>query len=477
MEKYIFEGNLFMRLGAVLLTLTALLECSAALAATLVDARILPAEDYTRLVLDLSAPAKHSLFTLEHPDRVVIDLKDTSLAASLAGRQLEGGPINKVRTGKRERNTLRVVLDLAMPLEARGFTLAPKGNRGHRVVVDLLAAGKTSAIKPSAGKPSAGKINRQAIYARKRDILVVIDPGHGGADPGALGPGGIREKDVVLAISRELHRLLDREQGFSAKLTRTSDYFIRLRQRNRIARDHNADLLVSIHADAFKRSRAHGASVFALSKSGATSETARWLAASENTADLIGGSGSVSLSDKDDVLAGVLLDLSMTASMKASLTAGDRVLRSMGKVTSLHKRRVEQAGFVVLKSPDIPSILVETGFISNPAEAQRLKTRKHQQKLARAIYRGLLEYFNDQPPPGTLIAWLKQQGFAKTRAAATDIAGTGSSAPDNTHVIRKGDTLSEIARSNNISTRLLKNYNQLSSDDLRIGQVLKIPTG
>jgi len=441
-----------MKFSTVLLTLAVLLESSIALAASISNVRIWPTQDYTRLVFDLSSAVQHSVFALEKPDRLVIDLADTTLKTSLAKLELEGSPIKKIRSGNRSNNELRVVLDLLTSLDSRSFTLAPNGRYGHRLVVDLLRSGKTGKVRAK----------QQDVYTRKRDILVVIDPGHGGQDPGALGPQGVREKDIVLAISRDLHKLLNSEKGFSAQLTRTGDYFIRLRQRNKIAREHNADLLVSVHADAFKRTKAHGASVFALSKSGATSETARWLAASENTADLIGGSGSVSLSDKDNVLAGVLLDLSMTASMKASLTAGDRVLRSMGKVTSLHKRKVEQAGFVVLKSPDIPSILVETGFISNPAEARRLKTRKHQQKLARAIYRGLLQYFNDQPPPGTLIAWLKQQNIVT--------AG-------NTHVIREGDTLSEIARANNVSMRLLKNYNQLSSDDIRIGQVLKIPTG
>lgn len=444
-----------MKFSTVLLTLAVLLESATALAASISNVRIWPTQDYTRLVFDLSSSVQHSVFALDKPDRLVIDLADTTLETSLTKMELEGSPIKKIRSGNRSNNQLRVVLDLATPLDSRSFTLRPNGQYGHRLVVDLLKSGKT-------GQTGTVSAKHQDVYARKRDILVVIDPGHGGQDPGALGPQGIREKDIVLAISRDLQKLLNSEQGFAASLTRTGDYFIRLRHRNKIAREHNADLLVSVHADAFKRTKAHGASVFALSKRGATSETARWLAASENTADLIGGSGSVSLSDKDNVLAGVLLDLSMTASMKASLTAGDRVLRSMGKVTSLHKRKVEQAGFVVLKSPDIPSILVETGFISNPAEARRLKTRKHQQKIARAIYRGLLQYFNDQPPPGTLIAWLKQQEIVTAA---------------NTHVIREGDTLSEIARANNVSMRLLKNYNQLSSDDIRIGQVLKIPTG
>lgn len=415
------------------------------------NVRIWPAPDHTRLVFDLTAPVDHKVFSLAEPERLVIDLKETILNTSLGSIELKGSPVRKIRSARRNESDLRVVLDLSEKVSPKSFVLQPNDQYGHRLVIDLYDK-----------NGDAKTVTKRAdIQTRKRDILVVIDPGHGGEDPGALGPKGVKEKDVVLSVSRELQALLKKEKGFAARLTRKGDYFIRLRQRNKIAREYNADLLVSVHADAFKSPKANGVSVYALSKRGATSETARWLAASENTSDLIGGVGSVSLDDKDDVLAGVLLDLSMTASMKASLNVGDHVLQSMGKVSKLHKRRVEQAGFVVLKSPDIPSILVETGFISNPVEAGRLKTRKYQQKMARAIHRGLGKYFTEEPPPGTLLAWQKQQ-----KIAAEGI----------THIIRRGDTLSEIARANNVSTKRLMNFNGLKNDVLRVGQVLKIPT-
>lgn len=437
----------------LLLTLLLLVEGSLALADALNNVRIWPTRDYTRLVFDLSAPVKHKLFTLSKPERVVIDLTDTRLRTDLNQLELDNSPIKTVRSARRERKNLRVVLDMSSPMKPKSFTLKPEGQFGHRLVVDLYQQHQSLPTKT---------IKQVDTVSPKRDVLIVIDPGHGGRDPGALGPKGVREKDIVLAVSKELVKLLNKEKGFTAQLTRKGDYFIQLRQRNKVAREHNADLLVSVHADAFKRKEASGASVFALSKRGATSETARWLAASENTADLIGGVGGVSLDDKDDVLAGVLLDLSMTASMKASINVGTYVLEAMGEVTKLHKPQVEQAGFVVLKSPDIPSILVETGFISNPAEARKLKTRKHQRKLAKAIHKGLKRYFIEEPPPQTLLAWQKQQRLL---------------AQENTHVIRKGDTLSEIAKVNNVSLSLLKNHNQLRNDVVRIGQVLKIPKG
>jgi len=437
----------------LLLTLLLLVEGSLALADALNNVRIWPTRDYTRLVFDLSAPVKHKLFTLSKPERVVIDLTDTRLRTDLNQLELDNSPIKTVRSARREHKNLRVVLDMSSPMKPKSFTLKPEGQFGHRLVVDLYQQHQSLPTKT---------IKQVDTVSPKRDVLIVIDPGHGGRDPGALGPKGVREKDIVLAVSKELVKLLNKEKGFTAQLTRKGDYFIQLRQRNKVAREHNADLLVSVHADAFKRKEASGASVFALSKRGATSETARWLAASENTADLIGGVGGVSLDDKDDVLAGVLLDLSMTASMKASINVGTYVLEAMGEVTKLHKPQVEQAGFVVLKSPDIPSILVETGFISNPAEARKLKTRKHQRKLAKAIHKGLKRYFIEEPPPQTLLAWQKQQRLL---------------AQENTHVIRKGDTLSEIAKVNNVSLSLLKNHNQLRNDVVRIGQVLKIPKG
>jgi len=292
----------------------------------------------------------------------------------------------------------------------------------------------------------------------KRDILVGIDAGHGGEDPGAIGPNRIYEKQVVMAISQELKRLVDNEPGFRGVLIRTGDYYIPLRKRTDIAREHRVDLFVSIHADAFKNPAARGASVFALSPGGATSETAGYLAERENRADLIGGVGSVKISDKDRVLASVLLDLSMTATLNSSLDVGKEVLGEMGAIARLHKRHVEQAGFLVLKSPDIPSILVETGFISNPTEARQLADRNYQQRMARAIFAGIKRYFYNSPPLGT---W---------------VAANGGGGAERVYVIARGDTLSGIAARHNISVDALLRHNSLSSTNIRVGQRIKIPS-
>ncbi|WP_443690617.1 N-acetylmuramoyl-L-alanine amidase, partial [Pseudomonas sp.] len=286
--------------------------------------------------------------------------------------------------------------------------------------------------------------------------------GHGGEDPGAGGARGQKEKDIVLSIAKELQRQINSEKGYRAELTRTGDYFIPLRKRTEIARKKGADLFVSIHADAAPSSAAFGASVFALSERGATSETARWLADSENRSDLIGGAGAVSLDDKDKMLAGVLLDLSMTASLSSSLNVGQKVLSNIGRVTSLHKSRVEQAGFMVLKSPDIPSILVETGFISNSEEAAKLAGSSHQQALARSISSGVKQFFQQNPPLGTYIAWLRDSG--KIVQGPRD------------HTVRSGETLAMIAVRYQVSVATLRHANSLSSDELRVGQRLDIPS-
>ncbi len=414
------------------------------------NVRIWPAPDHTRLVFDLTGPVDHKLFALSGPERLVIDLSGTVLQTSMGAIDLQNSPIRKIRSAKRNESDLRVVLDLKQSVKPKSFVLQPNDQYGHRLVVDLYGAGSAA----------AEVTKRVDEHSQRRDILIVIDPGHGGDDPGAIGPRGVREKDVVLAISRELQAMLNHEKGFNGRLTRKGDYFIALRNRTDLARQYNADLMVSIHADAFKSPAANGSSVYALSKRGATSETARWLATKENMSDLIGGVGSVSLDDKDDVLAGVLLDLSMTASLKSSLNVGHYVLKSMGRVSKLHKKRVEQAGFVVLKSPDIPSILVETGFISNPVESGRLRTQKYQRKVAQAIYHGLQGYFEDSPPPGTLMAWQK---FQKRQAQGL------------TYKIERGDTLSEIAQRNRVTLNDLMKINNLQDPGVRIGQVLRIP--
>ncbi|WAB97592.1 MULTISPECIES: N-acetylmuramoyl-L-alanine amidase [Pseudomonas] len=440
--------------------------------------RLWRAPDNTRLVFDLSGPVQHSVFTLSAPDRLVIDINGATLAAPL-NVSTSNTPISNVRSAQRTPNDLRVVVDLKKSVTPKSFTLAPNAQYGNRLVVDLydqeadaIAASapaappapvQTPATTPAVPvSPAQPAIKLPPVPSGKRDIVIAIDAGHGGEDPGASGSRGQHEKDIVLQIAKELQRQINTEKGYRAELTRTGDYFIPLRKRTEIARKKGADLFISIHADAAPSRAAFGASVFALSDRGATSETARWLADAENRSDLIGGAGNVSLDDKDRMLAGVLLDLSMTATLSSSLNVGQKVLGNMGRITSLHKQRVEQAGFMVLKSPDIPSILVETGFISNNNEAAKLATRSHQQALARSIHTGVRQYFQQNPPPGTYIAWMRDSG--KIAQGPRE------------HTVRPGETLAMLAVRYQVSVASLRNTNSLKSDELKVGQHLNIPS-
>lgn len=467
--------GLVMRIGALVTAVGVLLAALAAEALAASDirsVRLWRAPDNTRLVFDLSGPVQHSVFTLAAPDRIVIDVSGAKLATSLEQLSLANTPITGVRSAQRSAEDLRVVIDLSAPVSPKSFTLAPNQQYGHRLVVDLFDQGsappptQTPSIAASAPPvpvtPTQPPPKLTPVPNGKRDIVVAIDAGHGGEDPGALSPvKGQYEKNVTLAISRELQRQINAEKGFRAELVRTGDYFIPLRKRTEIARKKGADLFVSIHADAAPRASAFGASVYALSERGATSETARWLADAENQSDLIGGAGNVSLDDKDKMLAGVLLDLSMTASLSSSLNVGQKVLSNMGGITPLHKRRVEQAGFMVLKSPDIPSILVETGFISNPNEAKKLHTASHQQALARSITTGVKQFFHENPPPGTYVAWLRDEG--KIAAGPRE------------HVVARGESLALIAQRYQISLASLRSANKLNGDVIKVGQTLQIP--
>ena len=462
-----------MRLSALLAATLLLLAISVeALAASEVrGVRLWRAPDNTRLVFDLSGPVQHNLFVLSSPDRIVLDIKGASLATDFNQLNLGNTPITSLRSAQRSAQELRLVLDLSAAVTPKSFTLAPNQQYGNRLVIDLFDGDDASAVTASLPPIPVTKSVTQVAPpipvlpalpgTGRRDVVIAIDAGHGGEDPGALGPKGAREKHVVLAIAKELQRQLNAEKGFRAELVRTGDYFIPLRRRPEIARKKGADLFVSIHADAAQRTSAFGASVYALSDRGATSETARWLANSENQSDLIGGTGNVSLDDKDPMLAGVLLDLSMTASMSSSLNVGQKVLTNMARVTPLHKKRVEQAGFMVLKSPDIPSILVETGFISNPGEAGKLATKSHQQALARSITSGVRQFFQQNPPPGTYLAWQRDSG--KTPQGARE------------HVVSPGESLSMIAVRYRISLATLRSANKLRSDTVKVGQVLNIP--
>ncbi|NER61875.1 AMIN domain-containing protein [Pseudomonas sp. MAFF212428] len=432
--------------------------------------RLWRAPDNTRLVFDLSGPVQHSVFTLSAPDRLVIDINGATLAAPL-NVSTSNTPITSVRSAQRTPTDLRVVIDLKKSVSPKSFTLAPNAQYGNRLVVDLFdqeadatpppptpSVATTPAVPVTPAQPA---IKLTPVPNGKRDIVIAIDAGHGGEDPGASGSRGQHEKDIVLAIAKELQRQINSEKGFRAELTRTGDYFIPLRKRTEIARKKGADLFISIHADAAPSKAAFGASVFALSDRGATSETARWLADSENRSDLIGGAGNVSLDDKDRMLAGVLLDLSMTASLSSSLNVGQKVLGNIGRVTPLHKRRVEQAGFMVLKSPDIPSILVETGFISNANEASKLATASHQQSLARSIHSGVRQFFQQNPPPGTYIAFLRDSG--KIAQGPRE------------HTVRPGETLAMIAVRYQVSVASLRSTNGLKTDELKVGQNLDVP--
>ncbi|MFQ5548154.1 MAG: N-acetylmuramoyl-L-alanine amidase [Woeseia sp.] len=412
---------------------------------TVQNIRVWAESGKTRVVLDLSRPARHNIFTLRGPDRLVVDLSDARLAKSLRRMPAGVGSLKGIRTGVRASGQLRVVLDLREAVRSRSFTAGPNGQYGDRLVIDLQRQGNLQAVKRAS-----------EAYARGRDIVIAVDPGHGGHDPGAVGRARIREKDVALAIGRSLASRIDAEPGMKSVLVRKGDYFVRLRDRIEIARRAKADLFISIHADAIDDRRARGATIYVLSLKGASDEAAKRLAQRENAADLVGG---VSLADKDPVLASVLLDLSQNAALSASLDVASKVIRELGRVGSVHRRKVQQAGLLVLKSPDVPSILVETNFISNPVEEKKLGSSAHQRKLASAILAGIRSYFYQNPPPETRIAMdLERTPTRQVR-----------------HVISRGDTLSEIAERYDVSMSAIRVANKLSGDRIRVGQTLRIP--
>jgi N-acetylmuramoyl-L-alanine amidase len=406
--------------------------------------RIWSAPDHVRLVFDTDSVLQHNLFTLDKPHRLVLDLKSAKLGVKLPTPENDSF-ITGLRSATRGKQDVRVVLDLKGAVKPKSFLLKPNRQYGHRLVVDLYEKGKSAAKRSIPVKALAN--------AGERDVVIAVDAGHGGEDPGARGKHGTYEKDVVLAIARKLVKQINRRKGMRGVLVRNGDYYLGLRKRMKIARRHRADLFISIHADSFRDSKVTGASVYTLSRKGASSEAARWLAEKENSADLIGG---VSLDDRDDTLASVLLDLSQIGTLQASSEAADRVLKNLKHLGKVHKRKVQQAGFVVLKSPDIPSILVETAFISSPKEEGRLKDAAHQNRLAKALASGIDNYFRFQPPPGTWLA--AHHNREPTR-----------------HIIGRGDTLTKIARRYQVSLSRLRNYNSIEDDRIRIGQVLEIP--
>lgn len=349
-------------------------------------------KDRIRLVFDFSGPVNHSLFLLNNPDRVVIDLEQVTLNTTLSEHSGHLELLKRIRSASHNGQDLRIVLDLAYQVRPQSFPLQPSGGYGHRLVVDLFNENRGNEQKAIKTIPRPSKL---------RDVIIAVDAGHGGKDPGSLGRAGSREKDVTLAIARRLAQAISGQQGMQAILIRDTDDYIDLRERTEKARKHKADMLVSIHADAFHAADAQGSSVYVLSLNGASSEAAKWLADKENASDLIGG---IRLDDKDDLVASVLLDLSQTATIQSGLEVAREVLKELGKVNKLHKPEVQQAGFLVLKSPDIPSILVETAFLTNPAEERKLKSPAHQEKIVSAILNGVKLYFSQKAPPGTLLA-------------------------------------------------------------------------
>jgi N-acetylmuramoyl-L-alanine amidase len=435
-------------IGLIVLLLTS---ASAAAAPALRDIRVWASPDSTRVVLDLSEPASYTVFSLDSPDRIVIDFERIEADASRIKVPDAAGVVKSVRLGERGRGGLRIVLDMDAKVEAKAFLTPPNETYGHRLVVDLghgLAAAAAPAEAPKPVKVAGGE--------GQRDLVIAIDAGHGGEDPGAVGKAGTREKNVTLAVARKLAEQINAEPGMRAVLTRTGDYFVPFRERIRRARVQQADLFVSIHADAFMDRSVRGSSVYVLSTRRASSEAARWLAERENAADLIGG---VSLHDKSNVLQSVLLDLSQNAAISASREAAARVLAELDHVGQLKKSDVQHASLIVLTSPDVPSMLVETAFISNPDEEKKLRDPSHQQRLAKAIHAGVRRYFYDNPPPGSRVAVLS----ARERGQALR------------HVVSPGETLGDVAGRYAVSIDDLRQKNRLATETVASGTILEIP--
>lgn len=410
--------------------------------------RLWASPDRTRVVFDLSGEPQYSLFTLNNPERVVVDLKNTQWNASLDNLVFKDTGITAIRYGQRKQKHLRLVVDLKTAAQPESFTLRPHGQYGHRLVLDLEDKNAHRPQPIPASEPVAS-----ISTMLPRDFIIAIDAGHGGEDPGAIGRRyKTHEKEVVLKVAHKLQNLINQQTGMRAFLVRKGDYYVGLRKRIEVARKQGADLFISLHADSFKNTKANGASVFVLSEGGASSEAARWLAEKENRADLIGG---ISLDDKGDLLASVLLDLSQTANQTASEAFGDAILKSLGRVVSLHHDSLQRAGFAVLKSPDVPSILVELGFLSNREGEAKLRTAKHQDTLARALLSGLKNYLSQKSQP---LVPMGSHWFAVKK-----------------YKVQRGDTLSEIALQYGVPVERIKEANQIKKDTIHVGQMLTIP--
>lgn len=407
--------------------------------------KIIPHGKQSDISCIANRPIRAHCFLLSHPDRFVIDFQRTASKINPQKISLKETPIQKIRAGKSS-HKLRMVFDLAhKPLSRRIIKF--KTHSQHHIIFRLTFSASDFHAKKPANKKN---ILSAPLKPELHNAVIVIDPGHGGRDPGAIGFYGTQEKNVVLAISKDLYQLLQKQSGITPKLTRTGNYFLPLRTRLQIAHKDLADIFIAIHADAYRYTHARGASVFALSEHGATSEAARWLAQKENYSELMGG---VSLEDKSYLLRSVLIDLSQTATIKETLPLGYSLLRSLCHVTRLHTSRLEQAPFVVLKSPDIPSVLVEVGFLSNHREEKLLRSKIYQMRIARALEDGIIHYLHTHPPADTV--WIKKM-------------------PAKKHIVRKGDTLFSIAQKYHVSVNYLKTLNHLKNSSLKTGQILNI---
>ncbi|VAW73333.1 N-acetylmuramoyl-L-alanine amidase [hydrothermal vent metagenome] len=419
-------------------------------AVTLNDARLWAAPDRTRIVFDVSSKIKYKVFAIERkngkPFRIVIDMDQTFVSSKLVGKAFNTGLVQRIRSGRLPPRGLRIVLDLKGSANPRSFVLGPSGPYGHRLVIDLYKKGKLQNKRPRVVRSIYSNPKKKRS---RRDIVVAIDAGHGGEDPGAIGKRGTKEKTIVLEMARRLARLVKKQPGMRAVLIRNGDYYINLKQRTRMARRYRADIFISLHANAAHRRSANGVSIYTLSKRGASNEAARWLAQRENKSDQVGGTDIERTGDR--TLRKVLIDLSQTSTLSASSDIAQTLLSELRKITRVHGRGHEKARFVVLKAPDIPSVLVETGFISNPSEEYKLRSRKFQRKVARSIMSGIVRYFVQNAPHNTL--------FSRRR-----------------HITIKGETLRDIAKQYRVSIIKLKRINGIRNHRLRTGVVLTIPS-
>ncbi|QGU33221.1 N-acetylmuramoyl-L-alanine amidase [Thermochromatium tepidum] len=431
-----------------------------------------PSSSKTRLLFNLTAPAAHRIFTLDQPDRVVIDIAGAQMRSDLPAARTDDPLLIGVRAGVRPNGDLRVVLDLKQQVRVKSFTDRTGADR-YQLIVELLP----KSLGGGKLQPVSNQAPVQPLWlSRGRTAIVAIDAGHGGEDPGAIGPNGTREKDVTLAIAHRLKRLIERESGIRAIMIRDDDRYVGLRERTLIAREHKADLFVSIHADAYENPDAQGSSVYILSHGAASSEAAGWLADRENKADRIGGADPTT---SEDMLAAVLLDMTRNTTLEHSAEAATSVLRALKRVGVVHKADVQRAGFVVLKSPDIPSVLVETAFISNAQEEQRLRDNLYLQRMAEAILAGIKGYFAKYPPRGLLAA---DTGQGVEHRGTDAVQGLKSASRTRAgslreYVITQGDTLSGIAKRYRVSLSSLRAENGLSETDIiQVGQVIAIPS-